>query len=325
MKKVVIIGAGQLGSRHLQALKYVKSLLDIYIIDPVNESLNIARERYDSLELIDNNNVIYMNSIEDVNIDSKIDLVIIATSSNVRSFVTIELLKKFAVDTIIFEKILFQKKDDYFTIRNLLDKCKVNAYVNCPMRMMSFYKDIKPLFKGTKFKYLVSGGQFGLVTNIIHYLDHMSFLSNSYEYEANVEFLDKEIIKSKRDGFYELNGTFQVYFENGTEGSFYCASTGNAPIVVQAYNSKIHFISMESEGKVFIAKAESDWKWEEISFNIPFQSQLTTTLVEDLFDNNTCLLPTYEESMRIHLPYLDSLLDYINQNDKLQFDYYPFT
>ena len=325
MKKIFIIGAGQLGSRHLQALKYVRDVLDIYIIDPSKESLNIAKERYDSLELTDNNNVSYMNSIVDINIESNIDLVIIATSSNVRSFVTIELLKKFTVNTIIFEKILFQKKDDYFTIKRLLDINNVKAYVNCPMRMMSFYKDIKPLFKGTKFKYLVSGSQFGLVTNLIHFLDHISFLNEDSEYKANADFLDKEIIKSKRDGFYELNGSFQVDFKNGTQGFFNCNSTGNAPIIVQAFNSKVHFISKESEGKVLISKAENDWKWEVITFNIPFQSQLTTILVESLFDNNTCLLPTYEESMKIHLPYLDSLLNFVNDNDELKFDHYPFT
>ena len=140
-----------------------------------------------------------------------------------------------------------------------------------------------------------------------------------------IHFLDKEIIKSKRDGFYELNGSFQVNFNNGTQGFFNCDSTGNAPIIVQAFNNKVHFISKESEGNVLISKAQNDWMWEEVTFNIPFQSQLTTILVESLFDNNICLLPTYEESMKIHLPYLDSLLNFVNNNNELKFDYYPFT
>ena len=240
-------------------------------------------------------------------------------------YVTIDLLNRFKVNTIIFEKILFAKKDDYFIIDKLLKGKDISAYVNCPMRTLSFYNNIKESFQGTKFKYLVSGSQYGLITNLIHYLDHMSFLNHNTDYSGDTSFLEKELIKSKRKGFYELNGTFQVNFKNGTQGFFHCDSKGNSPIIVQAFNNKVHFISMESEGKVLISKAQNDWKWEEITFNIPFQSQLTTVLVESLFDNNTCLLPTYEESMKIHLPYLDSLLNFVNDNNELKFTHYPFT
>ena len=47
MKKIFIIGSGELGSRHLQSLKNIKTSLEIYIIDPSNKSLKIAQERYD--------------------------------------------------------------------------------------------------------------------------------------------------------------------------------------------------------------------------------------------------------------------------------------
>ena len=325
MKRVFIIGAGELGSRHLQALKDVNQNIDINVIDPSSESLDIAKERYEAIPGNQNNKISYNESINNIDSLKQIDIVIIATSSNVRSMVTIDLLNRFKVNTIIFEKILFAKKDDYFIIDKLLKGKDISAYVNCPMRTLSFYNNIKESFQGTKFKYLVSGSQYGLVTNLIHYLDHMSFLNHNTDYSGDTSFLEKELIKSKRKGFYELNGTFQVNFKNGTQGFFHCDSKGNSPIVVQAFNNKVHFISMESEGKVLISKAQNDWKWEEITFNIPFQSQLTTVLVESLFDNNTCLLPTYEESMKIHLPYLDSLLNFVNDNNELKFTHYPFT
>ena len=37
MKKVIIIGAGQIGSRHLQALAAIKTPLDIYVVDPTEK------------------------------------------------------------------------------------------------------------------------------------------------------------------------------------------------------------------------------------------------------------------------------------------------
>lgn len=325
MRRVFIIGAGQLGSRHLQALKNVNQSLEVCIIDPSRKSLDVAKERYDSIQVRDKNEVSYHESIENIDCINKVDIVIIATNSNVRANVTFNLLNKFEVKTIIFEKILFQKREDYFTILKLLKSKSVNAYVNCCMRMMSFYNEIKTSFKGSNFKYLVSGSQYGLVTNLIHYIDHVCFLNQNTNYEADSRFLDKKLIKSKRNGFYELNGSFQVNFKNGTQGFFTCEPKGNSPILIQAYNDKLHFISKESERKVLISKAENDWKWEEIEFNIPYQSQLTTILIEDLFNDQSCSLPNYEESMKIHLPFLDSLLDFVNDNCSIKFDYYPFT
>jgi len=325
MKNIFIIGAGQLGSRHLQALKNSNNPLNIFIVDPNLDSLNIARERYESISGTDSNIVSYSKSLDDVTCTSKIDIVIIATASNVRAEVTVDLLKKFEVKTIIFEKILFQKRNDYFLISELLKNKNVNAYVNCPMRMMSFYNEIQSSFKGTKFTYIVSGSKYGLVTNLIHYIDHMAFLNDSIEYTADTSHLENVLFESKRKGFYELNGTFNVNFKNGTQGIISCDSKGNLPGVVQAFNENVHFVSRESEGKVLISRVENDWKWEEIEFNIPYQSELTAILAEDILMNDNCLLPSYEESVKLHLPHLDSLLKFINSNSNIKLDHYPFT
>ena len=325
MKNIFIIGAGQLGSRHLQALKSSNNSLNVFIIDPSSESLNIAKGRYESMPGIDNNTVSYSKSLNDISCNNTIDIVIIATASNVRANVTRDLLDKFEVKTIVFEKILFQKREDYSIILELLKSKNVKSYVNCPMRMMSFYKEIQSSFKGTKFTYMVSGSQYGLVTNLIHYIDHMAFLNQSIDYTCNANLLENNIFESKRKGFYELNGTFNVYFKNGTQGIFSCESKGNLPGVVQAFNENVHFISRESEGKVLISRIENDWKWEEIEFNIPYQSELTAVLVEDILMNDSCSLPLYEESVKLHLPYLDSILELINSNTQNKFDHYPFT
>ena len=47
---VLIVGAGQLGSRYLQSLKKVKSSLNIYVVDINQNSLNIAKDRWDEIE-----------------------------------------------------------------------------------------------------------------------------------------------------------------------------------------------------------------------------------------------------------------------------------
>tara|TARA_A100000164_G_C21860493_1_gene749809 strand:- start:80 stop:1057 length:978 start_codon:yes stop_codon:yes gene_type:complete len=325
MKKIFIIGSGELGSRHLQSLKNIKTSLEIYIIDPSNKSLKIAQERYDSVNIEDNNTLFYKNSIDDIKNFKKIDIAIIATSSNVRYQATLKLLEKFETKTIIFEKILFDKREDYFNMSKVLEAKKIKAYVNCTMRMFPFYKEIKKYFKGDRFKYIVSGSQFGLITNLVHFIDHISYLNGNYEYTCDLNMLDKKLFKSKRKSFYELNGTFQVNFKNGTQGVINCEPVGNAPITIQAFNDKVHFIVRESEGTVLISKFENDWKWEEFKYEFPFQSNLTSILVQDILKTNRCELPPYEFSMHVHLPHLDELLKFINLNSRIKFNYYPFT
>ena len=41
--------------------------------------------------------------------------------------------------------------------------------------------------------------------------------------------------------------------------------------------------------------------------------------------NDSCSLPSYEESVKLHLPYLDSILELINSNTQNKFNHYPFT
>lgn len=55
MYKVAIIGADQLGSRHLQGLKTAVSPLSISVVDSSNESLQIAKERYDTVQAVGEN------------------------------------------------------------------------------------------------------------------------------------------------------------------------------------------------------------------------------------------------------------------------------
>ena len=97
MKKIIIIGAGNIGSRHIQALKSVKTPLKIHVIDPSVKALKISKERYDSIHPdILNHEISYSR---DLNIqDDQIDIAIIATTSKVRRGVIENLLERFLGD-----------------------------------------------------------------------------------------------------------------------------------------------------------------------------------------------------------------------------------
>jgi len=321
-KNICIIGAGQIGSRHLQALKAVKSPLDICIVDRSKESLRIARERYNSMPINKTvHNVEYGRELQ----KNKIyDIAIIATTSEPRAALTKELLKKNKVKYLILEKLLFSKKSDYAAIDKLLKTKKVKTWINCPMRMITFYAGLKKEFNKQKITYILHGNQSGLATDLIHHLDYMAYLIGSKEFSLDTHLLDKKTKTSKRKGFLEITGTLTAEFKNGSLGLFRCDNKGSSPKVIQILGKDKRYIINESEEKALIS-GSPDWQWQEIEASIPFQSQLTTTFVENLLATGKCDLPAYEESARYHLQSLEPLLKFLNKTSVKKYDYYPFT
>ena len=66
MKQVAVIGAGQLGSRHLQGLKVASSPMEITVMDSNEDSLKIAKERYDAVSSIGEKVVKYVTDIVEI-------------------------------------------------------------------------------------------------------------------------------------------------------------------------------------------------------------------------------------------------------------------
>lgn len=321
---VWIIGAGQIGSRHLQALKTVKFHLAITVVDPSPKSLKITEERYTSVpagKFVHKIN--YLLKIPQKS--APIDLAIIATRSDVRSKIIVELLGSARVKYLVLEKILFNKKNDYDLIDKLLSRKKVKAWINIPLRMMEPYRNIQKYFKNKRFTYIVTGSKFGLVTNAIHYFDHVSFISGSSEYKISTENLDPVPIPSKRNGFLELNGTITAKLKNGSHVSITCHPGGNAPVVVEIHSENARYIGRESEKKAWLARSENNWHWKELEAPIPPQSQLTTTMAESILKNGKCHLSTYKETQKIHLQMLEPLLKFLNKDGKNKYNSYPFT
>ncbi len=322
MKNICLIGAGNIGSRHLQGLKKTTTALSIEVIDPSEQSLTTAQERYRQISSSTNHNILFNKDLKTVS--KNIDLAIIATSSNVRRKVTEELLRNSEVKYLILEKILFQKKEDYTAIEKLLKRKGIKTWVNFSMRTMPFYHDLKDKFNG-KIQMNVSGSQYGLITNAIHFLDYIAFLTDCYDFTVSLDGLDKKLIKSKRNGFSELNGTINVYFKDGSTGSFTCYPEGNAPFIIEIFSSDCRYISKESERKVFTSSSHNKWIWKEIESNLPYQSDMTNIVAESILNSGRCSLAPYSQASKIHLQFLESLLIFLNKSSGKKFDFYPFT
>lgn len=323
MKKIIIVGAGQIGSRHLQALKAVKTPLDITVFDISQGSLKTAEERYSTMNTSGGKHFLKYTSTLPQN-SELIDIAIIATSSGPRTEMTKKILDRNKMRFLVLEKILFQKKKDYDEIDELINKKRVKTWVNCPMRMMPFYSSLKNEFNKSKITYILHGNQSGMATDIIHHIDYISFLTGSTNLKIDPSLLDKKIKPSKRASYLEITGTLIINFDNGSQIIARCDSEENSPKLVSMFSKNIRYIVNEPEAKALVSRSP-DWKWHEFKTVIPYQSQLTTVLIEELLLKGSCKLPTFKESKKLHLQTFEPLRKFINTFSKNKFNYYPFT
>lgn len=323
-KNVCIIGAGNIGSRHLQALAKATDPLSIQVIDPFPQALEMAKTRYGEASTSNSQNEVkYLQDLNQIN--GPVDIAIIATTSDKRYAATKQLLDKVTVKYIIFEKILFDKVNEYEETEKLLAKKKCQAWVNCPRRMMPFYQSLADFTKNTQIQYTVSGSQWGLACNTIHYIDHMAFLTNCYDFEVNTKFLNPSVIESKRKGFLELTGTLFVYFRDGSLGSFTCYPSGNTPQIMQFFTQNYRSLTLETENRSYISTPDSNWQWELKDTPMLYQSEMTHQVVSSLLQDDSCELTPFNLSAKLHLQLLKPLLDFVNANSKTKYKNYPFT
>ena len=322
MKSVLIVGAGQLGSRHLQALRSIQEPLAIQVIDPSPEALNTAKERYNSIPGVDHP-VEFHSSLDSAK--KKLDLVINASSARARRGILEKLLEKSEIKYLVLEKILFTAPEDYVAIEKLVNQKATQTWVNCCMRQMLPYRQIQKEVTGKRVHMTVTGSQYGLVTNAIHYFDYLAWLAGSSKFKVSTDGLDNVPIPSKRPGYLELNGTLTAQFENGCSGTVTCFPSENLPILVEIHSPSSRFIVRESERKLWTSPRDSSSGWSETDVVIPYQSQLTAELARALFESGRCALPTLKESIDIHLSLLNPLCAHLEKNKITTEVPFPFT
>ena len=216
MLNVLVVGAGQIGSRHLQGLVSVRLDLNIMVVDISNFSLDSAKLRW--VEAGGNQSHHKIEWCKKIPGDIKnIDLAIVTTSSLGRATLVEQLALSVNVNYWVFEKVLAQSRQELDLIEYATSNAK-NAWVNTPRRLMTWYQKLKIEFnnKGS-LKIKKSGGLWGLACNSIHYIDLINWWTGESLFSVNTSKLDKIWYKSKRLGYFEVSGELLIEFSGGTE------------------------------------------------------------------------------------------------------------
>lgn len=307
--RVAVIGVGQIGFRHLQSLLKIDLPVSLEAVDPDPDRLREVKRLLEEQEPEGCKPlpVAYRNRIRDLS--PALDAVIIATNSDIRASLAREILGGKEIRNIIFEKVVFQSVREFEEIGGIIEGRNVGAWVNCPRRMYPVYNEIRQLFSGEeKITCMVQGGDWGLASNAVHFLDLLAYLNPGCR-DAKLETfaLEKTVYPSKRKSFIELAGTLHGAYSRGSMLILQAHKDVSAPHLITILGSGAHVVVDEVRGEYRVARKDNQWKWQDVQYARPLQSEMTHLAVKDILEHGRCGLTGFQESLRYHRPLLGAV------------------
>ena len=198
----------------------------------------------------------------------------------------------------IFEKVIFQKPEQYFQCQELLTRYDIRSWVNNWPRTTTYFREIKKLLDlEQQLTMKVLGKDWGLGCNISHYMDLFLFLTETTEI-SELSFRLDELFDSKRSGFKEFYGTMSISIKQKYFLEISDSSKFPQGLRISIYNGTKTVRINENHSKITV---KSNIK--EISnkiFDEPLQSMTSHIHMQAIFDNSSCLLPSYDKVYEWH-------------------------
>ena len=302
---VVVVGAGQLGSRYLQGLIKCSKKLDVYVIDIDPKALLVARKR--CLELVNADKLDkFVHFYEDIReCPKKVDLAIISTTAKKRVELVTFIKKHLMVRYWILEKLLAQSSNELDDLSKLLSGC--NVWVNTPRRMLIWHKKIRAsLIKQKPLHLLITGRAWGLACNSVHFLDMFAWFTGETLENISTQGLSQHWIKAKRLGNWEIFGEIKATFSQGSTASI-LAKPGELSDLNYQFHIQDNNTTWLIDEENGIAERSDGLS---IPGRLPFQSEVTSSLVDELIATGRCELPSLQTSSDIHRVFLDAMLSH---------------
>ena len=302
---ILLVGAGQLGSRYLQGLSATNSFLNVTVVEPDEKAIEVAQNRWSEVNDSDTKQLITFNK----KIPSDlffVDLVIIATSSKGRAKLISDISRKIKCRFWILEKVVAQSLQDLDLIKDSVANSE-GVWVNTSRRLMLWHQNIKSFVKDkSPIKVIFSGNDWGLACNSIHFIDLVSWWTGEDLTSIDSSGLNDDWFESKRKGYFEVTGKLVAHFSKGSLLDLVQSENLEKSIITIVTSDNI---TWEIDELLGIAQSSTG---EQLCGQLEYQSKLTTSLVDHILIHGSCNLPTFEESSEMHAIFLNELL--INWN-----------
>lgn len=300
--RVLIVGCGELGSRHLQAVASLPQVREIEVVDPRPAALDLGRERLGELSDRQPDTVFrWLPSLAGAS--HRGDLCIVATHADLRCRLVRQVAETLEYSSFLLEKLVSQSVRDY---ENLIDFSKNNGlsvWVNCKQRAEPFHRKIKSQVDHSEpITMSVVGGNHGLATNGIHSVDLFAFLDGTSHIYSAGSSIDQVLHPSKRGSqVFDLSGTLHGYSEKGSRFMLSFLPVGKSPDHVSIVTPRYRWIVDRQLRWAFESAAGSDWSWRPVPFEGDLRvSNMTKIFTADIIMSGRCELPTLEECFVAH-------------------------
>jgi hypothetical protein len=293
--RILIIGCGVIGSRHLQSILQSKIPLIIDVVEPNKKSKLIAESIIDNQQITKFNHQIHWHvTLSEIKYQS--DLTIVSTLASNRVNLIIELLKM-GNSRFLIEKMVCQSKKEYDLLLTKIKLYGAKAWVNCPRRYFSSYKKIKKILQNSKNLHVnVHSGNIGLGSNAIHFLDLFSWFIDDTEITLDGNFLTNQIFVNKRGkDLVEFQGTV-IANNHSNYLSINFSPYDEMPQTIDITGKNIRIQINETLEEISVIHGNKN----NLNFNIEFQSTLTLKMMNDILKKDISLLPSIQDSYFIH-------------------------
>lgn len=311
--KILIIGAGRMGIRHLQGVLSIKEVEQVTILDINQDALNNA------LQVTKNDKRLQICLLKDF-IPISHDVCIIASTAKDRKTL-IELAVKCRCKNLMVEKPLGQSFEEVLELINYIDKLPLTAVVNLNQRQYEVVKKLKqdlqsiPQLQGDK-NITLNTGSLGIGCNGIHFLDKIFFLLGADEAKIIDAEIEETLIPSGRGKeFCDFGGwaVVKFYKMNKYQGRLLISMssvssafggweiiTSFGRIIIDEIAATRTTVLRKADSKMPLNRYGADYQTPIVeNYQAPFLGDLTADWIFSLLEGKNAL-PELKESLKAH-------------------------
>ncbi len=297
---VVLVGCGNIGFRHLQALTGMETPSTITVVEPAEAAHPRILALIAEEDAKGRHKVQLLSGLDQDGIPGETGLAIIATDTSHRREAWEALRARTKVRNVIFEKVLFPTLGDIDAVGAQLAADGAAGYVNCTRRGFQDYHRLRARFEGTPLDVAFSGTSYGMASNMIHFLDIAEFLNASGLVSVDVSGLVPGSVPSKRGHYVEVFGTITGTLANGATVSAVCDDAEGLRVAVRLTGHDGAVLDIDERSSTVSEAGETS----------PFEVRLVSgmsDIYEEILTGKAGKLTPYADATRQHRLFLTAM------------------
>ncbi len=301
--RILIVGAGAIGARHLQGLARLTQPLQVDVVDPSEAARQRAATLLAEAGGLHDGEARYH---ADLSLVSAPNIAIVATNARERARIVVDLIR-LGTRCLLLEKVLFTRLADYAAVGDVLTQHGASAWVNCVRRAYPRAADLVEMIGGRPFTYSVKGDGWGLGCNLIHHLDDFAMLAGRADVLLRHDTLASEIASAKRAGYVEFFGTI-----TGAVGDAEFLATcgagvpGDRIVTITCEGLELRVSQLAQTLSIVNGKGS-----RTEPFLIPLQSEATAHHVKKVLAGHAPALVDYATAATLHCAMLKTFLGHM--------------